>query len=188
MAEKRHPAANRPARVSGRRQFAAGMVGAGGVCACRRNSAGVSPVHWRKARLKLFSLLNPAAWATCLMARRPRVNRVSARSRRTASFKPCRLAPCSCNWRCRVRGDNSDVGDVVGVPDRHIHKRGLCAVQRKREDVISSDFTDIDARFPFDHSKTFRFAGMVMVSSGDPGFGSGERNLSTTVEFHGFNK
>ena len=31
--------------------------GAGGVCACRRNSAGVSPVHWRKARLKLFSLL-----------------------------------------------------------------------------------------------------------------------------------
>ena len=27
--------------------------GAGGVCACRRNSAGVSPVHWRKARLKL---------------------------------------------------------------------------------------------------------------------------------------
>ena len=56
-------------------------------------------------RIKLFSLLNPASAAICLMGRLLRWSCATATSRRTASLSCCKDAPSSLSWRCRVRAD-----------------------------------------------------------------------------------
>ena len=52
-----------------------------------RNSPGLIPVHARNARVKLFSLVNPAAAATCFTGLLLRYSNSFARSKRTLSFK-----------------------------------------------------------------------------------------------------
>ena len=80
------------------------------------------------------------------------------------------------------------VGDVVGVPDGHVHKAGLCAIEFEGHYLVSADAAQLNGGFPFDHGEAFGFAGMEVVAAGDAGHSGAEAYLSAAVELDGFDE
>lgn len=82
----------------------------------------------------------------------------------------------------------SNIGDVVGVPDGHVHKAGLCAVEFEGHYFVGANAAQLNGGFAFDHCEAFGFAGVVVVAAGDAGDGGAETDLSAAVEFDGFDE
>ena len=82
----------------------------------------------------------------------------------------------------------SNVSDVVGVPDGHVDKAGLCAIELEAEDFVSADAAQFDAGFAFDDSEAFGFAGVEVVAASDAGDGGAEADLAAAVEFYCFDE
>ena len=80
------------------------------------------------------------------------------------------------------------IGDVVGVPDGHVHKAGLCAIEFKGHYLVSADAAQFNGGFPFNHGEAFGFAGVEVVAAGDAGHCCRKTDLSATVEFDGLDE
>ena len=82
----------------------------------------------------------------------------------------------------------SNVGDVMGVLDGHVHEAGLCDIVLESHHLVCTDAAEFYLGFTLDHCEAFGFAGVEVVTAGDAGTGGAEADLSSTVEFDGFDE
>jgi hypothetical protein len=82
----------------------------------------------------------------------------------------------------------TNIGDVVGVPDRHVNETGLFAIEFECHDFVGTDAAQFNSGLTFDHRETFGFAGVEVVAAGCAWHCGAEAYLSTTVKFDGFDE
>ncbi len=76
----------------------------------------------------------------------------------------------------------------MGVPHRHVDKRGLGAVEVERQHLVGPYAPDVDAGLSPDHRKPFGLAGMEMIAAGDARHRGRKAYLSAAVQLHRLDK